>query len=310
MWNNIIEYTRDFPARGLINGKIVPTVASNNLTVAIKTLQDTDPSPSNPVYVWIDNTLRTITSALSTTNNAGTNWLNMGSAELATREVDLFVYISWNIVGNNPVIGVARIPFGRRFDSFVASGFDEKGVLRGGNLTGTANSDPYVNVGRFAATLSAGAGHTWTVPTFTNTNLIQAPIYETRLLRYTPALGTLTLGNGDRLAEYSIQNNQLFFKCSFRFGSTSSLSAGQFSFGSIPMKINQDNSSSVLLNRVSFSAHFHDSGSQLYAINVMQQATGINLVQWHGSTGIVGNTTPIATWATDDGAFVSGTYII
>lgn len=192
---------------GLINGFIRVTVASNNLTVAVSTspTSQVDPTASNPVYVWIDNTLRTITSALSTTNNAGTNWLNMGGAELATREVDLFVYISWNIVGNNPVIGVARIPFGRRFDSFVASGFDEKGVIRGGNLAGTANSDPYVNIGRFAATLSAGAGHTWSVPAFTNANLIQEPVYETRRLNF---LTTFTAaGSGTLVGQYKIINS-------------------------------------------------------------------------------------------------------
>jgi len=45
-----------------------------------------------------------------------------------------------------------------------------------------------VNIGRFAATLSAGAGYTWTVPTFTTTNLIQRPIFETRQLQFTPTI--------------------------------------------------------------------------------------------------------------------------
>ena len=34
----------------------------------------------------------------------------------------------------------------------------------------------------FGATLSAGAGYTWSVPTFTVNNLIQRPIYETKEL--------------------------------------------------------------------------------------------------------------------------------
>ena len=37
----------------MVNGKIVPTVASGNLTVALKTLAGTDASASNPIYVMI-----------------------------------------------------------------------------------------------------------------------------------------------------------------------------------------------------------------------------------------------------------------
>lgn len=308
MWNNIIEYTRDLPTRGLINGLIVPTVAGNNLTVAIKTLQNTDPSPTNPVFVWIGGVLRPITSALSITRNAGTNWLNMGSSELATREVDLFLYMIWKSSTSEVVIGFSRLPYGRVGSDLSFTNTDEKGITA--SAVGVSATDNMVNVGRFAATLSASPSHNWSVPAFTNTNLIQEPIYETRVLTYTPALGIFTLGNGERLGEYSIQRNQLFFKCSIKFGSTSSLSAGQFSFGSVPMQINSTNSADAALSRVSFAGHIHDAGSQLFAVNIMQQVGSTTLVQWHGSTGIVGNTSPIATWATGDGAFVSGSYLI
>lgn len=171
--------------QGLINGKIVPTVASNNLTVAIKTLQDTDPSTTNPVGIWINGTLRWITSALSVTANAGTNWLNMGSAELATREVDLFTFMQWNSTTSAVNILVSRLPYPRLMGDFTNSGITEKGVFGIVNYNAT---DDVVNIGRFAATLSAGAGYTWSVPAFTNANLIQEPIYETRRLLWTSQL--------------------------------------------------------------------------------------------------------------------------
>jgi hypothetical protein len=69
------------PQGFLINGKIVTSVSSNNLTVAIKTLAGSDPSSSDPVYARIGNTVRSITAALSVTKNAGTNWFNSGAAE-------------------------------------------------------------------------------------------------------------------------------------------------------------------------------------------------------------------------------------
>ena len=65
------------PPQGyMINGKIDVSVANSDLTVAIKTLSGNNPSTSEPVYVRIGDTVRSITSALSVTRNDGTNWFN------------------------------------------------------------------------------------------------------------------------------------------------------------------------------------------------------------------------------------------
>lgn len=198
--------------QGLINGKIVPTVASNNLTVAIKTLQDTDPSVTNPVGIWIGNNLRWITGALSIAANAATNWFNSGSSELATREIDYFVYCGFNAT-DGITLGYARIPYAKLYSDFNTTTTNER-YARISTITNAAAGDNYVNIGRFAATLSAGAGHTWTVPAFTNANLIQEPIYETRKLTYTPVGsggGSLTFTiNTTFRATYKITQNQIF----------------------------------------------------------------------------------------------------
>jgi len=94
----------------MINGLIQTSVASNNLTVAIKGLNGSDPSATNPVYFRINNTIRTLTSALSVTLNAGTNYFNSGSTELATKEVDYFVYIFWKASDSSIVMGFSRLP--------------------------------------------------------------------------------------------------------------------------------------------------------------------------------------------------------
>lgn len=212
MWNNIIEYTRDLPTRGLINGLIVPTVASNNLTVAIKTLQNTDPSPSNPVYVWIGNTLRSITGALSTTFNAGFNGFNSGSSELATKEIDYFVYIGRLTAGGGLELGFARIPYARLASDFVNSGGDEK-YARFGAATSLVDFTEVVNIGRFAATLSASPSFNWSVPSFNNANLIQEPIYETRWLTWKPtygATGSMTYTTvTEEIARYMVSQKSL-----------------------------------------------------------------------------------------------------
>jgi hypothetical protein len=181
------------PEGFLINGKIVPSVASNNLTVALKGLDGNDPSATNPIYIRIGDTVHSITSALSVTKNAGTNWFNAGSSELATKEIDYFVYLGYNAT-DGVVIGFSRIPYATEYSQFSAITTNEK-YCAISTITNAAAGDDYVVIGRFAATLSAGAGYTWTVPTFNSKNLIQRPIFETRVLSWTPTyscLGSMT----------------------------------------------------------------------------------------------------------------------
>jgi hypothetical protein len=172
------------PRGFLLNGKIVPSVSNNNLTVAIKGLNGNDPSITNPVYCRIGDTVRAITSVLSVTNNAGTNWFGAGSVELAGQEIDYFVYLGYNVI-DGVTIGISRLSSGTQYVDFVASSTDEGGGIFSTTANATS-SDCYEIIGRFAATLSAGAGYTWTVPTFSNQNLVQHPIYESRWLIWNP----------------------------------------------------------------------------------------------------------------------------
>lgn len=207
-----------FPHDGvMLNGKLSVTVASNNLTVAIKTLAGTNPSSSDPVYIRINNTVCSLTTSLSVTKNAATNWCNSGSAELATKEVDYFAYIIWNTTPATDIldIGFSRIPYGTVYSDFSGTTTNEK-YLAYGNASAPTSTDDVVNIGRFAATLSAGAAYTWSVPTFTTTNLIQRPIFETRPLTWAPAWSasasmTYTSITTD-LAEYKIVGRELRFE--------------------------------------------------------------------------------------------------
>lgn len=177
-------YFTNAPDGTMLNGKIVPSVASNNLTLALKTVAGNNPSASEPVWIKIAGTWRTVTAALSVTKNAGTNWFNAGSAELATNEIDYFAYIGYNAT-DGVVIGFSRIPYANLYSDFSATSTNEKYAAIS-TITNAAAGDNYVNIGRFAATLSAGAGYTWTVPTFTSANLIQKPIHYTRWLTWVP----------------------------------------------------------------------------------------------------------------------------
>lgn len=199
--------------QGLINGYIIPSVASNNLTLAVSTSPTSvvAPTATNPVFVWIGGVLRPITSALSITRNAGTNWFNSGSAELATREIDYFVYMGFNAT-DGVTLGFSRIPYARLYSDFNTTTTNEKHCAIS-TITNAAAGDNYVNVGRFAATLSASASFNWSVPAFTNANLIQEPIYETRELTATHTInwsgGTTNPTTDTAVLKYKIRGDQI-----------------------------------------------------------------------------------------------------
>lgn len=163
--------------------KLSVTVVSNDLVVALKHPDDTDPSPTRPLCITIAGVKRYVTAATSLTLADATNWFNAGSAELATKEIDYFLYAVWDSNSSVVAIGPSRIPYGRLVSDFSATTTNEKHL---GNYANYTSTDDVAVIGRFAATLSAGAGYTWTVPTFTNLNLIHHPIYETRMLSYVP----------------------------------------------------------------------------------------------------------------------------
>jgi hypothetical protein len=249
--------------QGLINGYIIPSVASNNLTVAISTSPTSvvAPTATNPVGIWIGNTLRWITSALSVTLNAGSNWFNSGSAELATREIDYFAYIGYNAT-DGVVLGFSRIPYARLYSDFNTTTTNEK-YARISTITNAASGDNYINVGRFAATLSAGAGHTWSVPAFTNANLIQEPIYETRWLTWKPtysASGSMTYTSvTEEIAKYRVVQKSL--SITLRSVGTTGGSASENIGATLPFTVGSPTSGQFVCPRL------FDGGSKGGSIN-------------------------------------------
>lgn len=194
------------PQGFLVNGKITTSVSSNNLTVAIKTLADADPSASDPVYVRIGNTVRSITAALSVTKNAGTNWFNSGSSLLATKEIDYFVYLGWDTSNSAVRIGFARAPYGRLYSDLSSTTTNSAYIAFD---TAPGASDEIEVVGRFNAVLSATASFNWSIPA--TSIIVNRPIFETQWLSTTPQRavsgGTVpTYTTTDNL-QYRLSNN-------------------------------------------------------------------------------------------------------
>lgn len=197
------------PRGFLTNGKIVPSVASNNLTLAIKTAAGADPSASDPVYVRIGDTVRTITAAISVTANASNNYLNIGGVETATREVDVAVYVEWETSAS-----LVRISFSRLFNvsnlsEFNASATNERGCIS--NRGATVGTDECEVVGRFSLINSGTASFNWSVPAFTSINLVQKPIYETRLLDSAGTVTGFSAAPSGTITKYRIRGGMLKF---------------------------------------------------------------------------------------------------
>jgi len=194
----VVENTGATPAHGAFKlsqlmsnrYKISVTVAANDLVVALKHEDGTDPSADRPLYFKIGDSLRACTAALSKTLADGTNWFNSGSTTLGTKEVDYFIYAIWNTTPATDIVdlGFARVPYFSVYSEASATTTNEK-YLAYANASAPTATDDMVNIGRFAATLSlTGTGHLWTVPTYTSANLIQRPIFETRQLQFAPTI--------------------------------------------------------------------------------------------------------------------------
>jgi hypothetical protein len=181
---NLTKYA--LPQGYMVNGKLSISVASHNITLALKGLDGNDPSATNPVKVRIGDSEHTVTTALSVTLNAGTSWMNLGSNELAAREVDVFAYMGYNAT-DGVVLGFSRFPDGRAYSDFSATATLER-YLAVSTRSNAASTDYYEVVGRFACTLGVGATYYWSVPTYSALNLIQQPIRETRKLTWSPTI--------------------------------------------------------------------------------------------------------------------------
>jgi len=179
--------------------QIVRTVVSNNLTVALKNYLWDDPSVTVPVKVQIGGVVRTITSALSRTVNAGNNNWNAWSSELATKEIDWFVYLNFITASNAVWIWISRIPYATTQNDFIIFTTNEKVIFFS---TSWVSTDPVTNIGRFNATLSASPFN-WSIPPSSITE--NSKILQTRYLDYTP-VGTWYTAGG---AKYRIDWNNI-----------------------------------------------------------------------------------------------------
>lgn len=276
---------------------ITPSVASNNLTLAIKNIAAADPSSSRPLVFRVGNTIYTLAASASFTKNAGTNWMNLGAAEFAALPHDLFVYaIGETGASAGLKFGYSRIPYARTMGDFVNTTTNEKYIA--GNWTNFNSSDPVQNIGRFRAQLSAGAGYTWSIPSAV---VINRPFFESDWLAWVPQFTNLSIGNGTLTARYRITGQRAQYLWAFIFGNSGSAISGSVSH-TLPFTRESAFSSLVVPAGV---ARLSDTGTGVFAgVSNFNGATSANIVaQGAGATyltqNVLSSTVP-HTWASTD----------
>lgn len=181
---------------------------SGNMTISLLNYLGAVPSASAPVKIQIGWVVRTITSACQATFLlAWTNWWNTWSTELANKEVDWFVYIlDYNNVWTSFNLWISRYPLYQNLSEATWWYTSEKYLMQSWNIW----NETVTLIGRFNATLSAGAGYTWSIPA--TSVIINYPIYDTRWLEIAPTWTGFSAIPTNVFSSYRLQWNNCFYR--------------------------------------------------------------------------------------------------
>lgn len=270
------------------NYKIVPSITTNNLVFDLKTLAGTNPTAGDPCRFKVGDIVYTLTAAVTFTKNAATNWMNMGSLELANNAVDLFVYAIGETGGSAGLkFGYSRIPWATTMGDFVNVTTDPKYIA--GNWTNFNSTDSVQVIGRFRAQLSGVGTYNWSIAT---QKVINRPIYRTGWLNYSPQLTASSvqpvLGNGTAVGRYRIDEGKMWINFLIVAGSTTTFGTGTYSY-SMPFLLPTYTSGNQII-----SAYCYDSSAAQFFVGVYN---GTQIFTHGAST--VGNASPV-TFATGD----------
>jgi hypothetical protein len=230
-WGDIQSLIANF-----LSYQIVPSVSSNNLTVAIKARDGNDASATNPIKFVVGNSIYTVSGAVSYTKNAGTNWAGAGGTMFAAKDIDYFVYaIAETGASAGLKFGHSRIPSALTMADLSSTSTNEKYLA--GNWVNFNATDSVRNIGRFRAQLSATASFNWSIPT---AKVINYPKYETDWLTYLPtysATAPMTFGTvTTAMAIYQVKHTEMEVKADFN-GTTGGTATNTIEF-TLPFSAN------------------------------------------------------------------------
>lgn len=256
------------PKGFLANGKFVVTDTGTGINIAIKTLAGTDPSVSDRVKIRIGDTIREITAALSRTIADGTDWGRAGSSELNGKLVPWFLYAVWDSGSSAVGLSISRAPYGRIVSDFSATSNDDDHLV---GYADYATSDDAELIGIFEAQLSAGASYAWTLPTFTNNNLIQGTVFPDKFYDWEPVWTGFSSAPTGGVKRYQIRGRMMSFTIQNMSPGTSNASTMSFT---IPFRASANNNGNNF-----FAGLGTDNGnSQAYCARLEMPSAGGRVV--------------------------------
>jgi hypothetical protein len=286
--------------------RIVPSVASNNLTVAIKDMDGNDASATNVISFRVGNTRYDLAAAASYTKNAGTGWHNAGAVETAGEDIDYFVYaIAETGAAAGLKFGHSRISHARTMSDFVNTTTNEKYIA--GSWTNFNASDSVAVIGRFRARLSAAAAYNWAI---VSSVVIDRPIYETDWLTYamqwTGSGSAPAIVDGTIAARYRIRYRELFAQARIAMGASTTYGTGTYGF-TLPL------SSATFTNGTGIGpAYVFDNSTTTFylgtAIRIGVAGNGMS-TRTHGATAALTPTVPITFAVSDEIALIMTTVL-
>lgn len=180
--------------------QISRTVASNNLTVAIKDADGNNATAAKPLNFNINGTIRKLSGALSVAVNAGVNTFNLGAAEFLNLDQELFVYIGWRASDSSVFVLLHRRPDYREYAGISATATSENYGAYSGSAP--AATDQITVIGRVNVKNSGTASFNWSVPAGPIT--INRPIFETSWLTWTPTITGFSANPTSTVNRYQI----------------------------------------------------------------------------------------------------------
>jgi len=198
-WDYLLNQIYAQEGAGL-NYQILRSVVTNDLTVAIKDKNGNDASSTNPISFRIGTSSRNLTAALSITALDGSNYCLLGSAELAAKDTDVFVYVGWRASDASIFLAVSRIPWAITYADFSATLANAKYAIYSG--AAPAGTDEVICIGRVNVQLSAAASYQWSVPA--TSIIVSKPIFETRLLTWAPTISGYSANPSSAQYQYQI----------------------------------------------------------------------------------------------------------
>lgn len=286
------------------------TVASNNLTIAIKDNAGNNATTAKPLYFTIAGVPRKLTASLSVTVNAGaasgSGTFNLGATEFAAKAQDVFVYVGWRASDTSVFLIYSRIPYAHTYADFSATAANEKYGAYSGSAP--ASTDAVQLIGRVNVQNSGTASYNWSIP---STSIVKNyPIDETEWLSYLPTWSASTpptIGDGTLVGQYKIRGNECSVRQRTTIGSTTTNGTGTYTW-SLPFT-----AATFTSGNFSGSGRVFDNSTTTTYVSYVNiagsgSATTMNMTT-HSATGAVSGTVPV-TLATSDQLYNQTEYAI